>query len=49
MKPTELDAWVVLADLVALLVGEEHVGGKATLRRVGVCEMLTSARERCYT
>jgi len=34
---TKLDAWVVLADLLALLVREEHVGGQATLRRVGIC------------
>jgi hypothetical protein len=33
---TELDTGVVLADLVALLVGEEHVGGKTTLGLVGV-------------
>jgi hypothetical protein len=33
---TELDAWVVLADLVTLLVGEEHVCGKTTLGRVGI-------------
>lgn len=34
---TELDTGVFLADLVALVVGEEHVGGKSTLGRVGVC------------
>lgn len=33
---TELDAWVVLTDLVTLLVGEEHVGGETTLGGVGV-------------
>jgi len=32
----ELDTGVVLADLVTLLVGEEHVGGKTTLGLVGV-------------
>jgi hypothetical protein len=33
---TELDTGVVLADLVTLLVGEEHVGGETALRLVGV-------------
>jgi hypothetical protein len=33
---TELDAGVVLADLLAGLVGEEHVGGQTTLGGVGV-------------
>ena len=33
---TELDAGVFIANLVTLLVGEEHVGGKTTLRHVGV-------------
>ena len=33
---TELDARVVLANLLACLVGEEHVGGKTTLGGVGV-------------
>merc|ERR1712130_754124 len=32
----ELDTGVLLANLVALVVGEEHVGGQATLRHVGV-------------
>jgi hypothetical protein len=36
MQHTELDAGVVLADLVTLLVGEEHVGREATLRLVRV-------------
>jgi hypothetical protein len=36
MQHTELDTGVVLADLVTLLVGEEHVGGKTTLRLVRV-------------
>ena len=35
-KLTELDAGVVLANLLACLVGEEHVGGKTTLGGVGV-------------
>lgn len=34
---TESDARVVLAHLLALLIGEEHVGGQTTLGRVGVC------------
>jgi hypothetical protein len=33
---TELDAGVVLADLVTLIVGEEHVCGQTTLGGVGV-------------
>jgi hypothetical protein len=33
---TELDTGVVLADLLALLVGEEHVGRETTLGRVGI-------------
>lgn len=33
---TELDAGVLLANLLALLVGEEHVGGETTLGGVGV-------------
>jgi hypothetical protein len=33
---TELDAGVVLADLVALVVGEEHVGRETALGLVGV-------------
>jgi len=33
---TELDAGVVGANLVTLVVGETHVGGKTTLGRVGV-------------
>lgn len=36
VQHTELDAGVVLADLVALLVGEEHVGRKTALGLVGV-------------
>ena len=35
-KHTELDSWVVLTDLLALLVGEEHVSGKTMLGRIGV-------------
>jgi hypothetical protein len=37
---TELDTGVVLADLVTLLVGKEHVGRETTLGRVGVCNAL---------
>lgn len=33
---TELDTGVLLADLLARLVGEEHVSGKTTLGGVGV-------------
>jgi hypothetical protein len=40
MKRTELDAWVVLSDLVAVIVGEEHVGRKSTLWRIGICGVL---------
>jgi len=36
-RRTELDARVILADLVARVVGEEHVGGETTLGCVGVC------------
>lgn len=32
----ELDAGVILTDLVALLIGEEHVGGETTLGGIGV-------------
>ena len=35
-RHTELDTGVVLADLVALLVGEEHVGRKTALGLVGI-------------
>ena len=35
-EPTGLDARVFLADLLAGFVGEKHVGGKTTLRGVGV-------------
>jgi hypothetical protein len=37
---TELDTGVVLADLVTLLVGKEHVGRETTLGRVGVWRKL---------
>lgn len=33
---TERDAGVLLANLVTVVVGEEHVGGQATLGGVGV-------------
>lgn len=33
---TELNAGVFLANLVAVVVGEEHVGRETTLGRVGV-------------
>jgi len=38
---TELDTWVVLADLVTLLVGEDHVGGEGALWRVWVCKTVS--------
>ena len=38
MSLTEADAWILLSHIVPLLVGEEHVGGQATLGRVGVCK-----------
>src|SRR5690242_6050519 len=41
---TELDARVLFADLIALLVGEEHVCRKTTLGRVGVCPLLAAAQ-----
>lgn len=40
LRLTELDTWVVLADLVTLLVGKEHVRGQTTLGRVGVYLLL---------
>lgn len=33
---TELDAGVLLAHILALLIGEKHVGGQTTLGGVGV-------------
>ena len=33
---TEADAGVLLADLIAVVIGEEHVSGQTTLGRVGV-------------
>jgi hypothetical protein len=46
---TELDAGVVLTDLLALLVGEEHVCGKTTLGRVGVWQMIrTTSKQDAY-
>ena len=35
-SPTEADAGVLLANLVAVVIGEEHVGGQTALGRVGV-------------
>ena len=43
---TELDAGVLLADLVTLLVGEEHVGRETALGGVGVCEVRIMAADR---
>ena len=39
---TEADAGVLLSHIVTLLIGEEHVGGQATLGRVGVWRCLVS-------
>lgn len=36
MRHTEADTGVLLADLVAVVIGEEHVSGKTTLGGVGV-------------
>lgn len=38
---TEADARVLLADVLALLVGEEHVGRETPLGSVGVCETVS--------
>jgi hypothetical protein len=38
---TERDSGVLLADVVALLLGEEHVRGETTLRRVWVCSRVS--------
>jgi len=37
------DTWVLVTDILTLLVGEEHVGGKTTLWRVGVLLLLLGA------
>jgi hypothetical protein len=37
---TELDVWVLLANFLAVVVREEHVSGKATLWRIGICDLL---------
>lgn len=37
-KLTELDAGVLLTDVLTLLVGEEHVGRETTLGCVRVCD-----------
>lgn len=38
---TERDSGVLLTDVVALLLGEEHVRGETTLRRVWVCSRVS--------
>lgn len=43
---TELDAWVVFTDLVALVVGEKHVGGQTALWHVGVWNASADHRGR---
>lgn len=40
MRLTKLDAWVIFSDLVAVVVGEEHVRTETSLWRVGVWEVL---------
>lgn len=42
---TELDARVLLANLVALVVGEEHVGGQTALRHVGVYRRVSRRKD----
>lgn len=37
---TERDAGVLVANILTLLVGEEHVGREATLWGIGICEVL---------
>jgi hypothetical protein len=49
MTRTEGNSGVLVSDVVALLVGKEHVRGKTTLGGVGVCRVDVSAhaiRER---
>ena len=43
-RRTEADAWVFVADILALLVGKEHVRGQTTLGRVGICEAGVSGK-----
>ena len=38
MRHTEADTGILLADIVTLVVCEEHVGGETSLGRVRVCE-----------
>jgi hypothetical protein len=40
MQHTELDAWIVLTDLIAIVVGEKHVCRETTLWRIGVYKVL---------
>ena len=40
---TEADAWVLFTDVLTLLVGEEHVSGKAALGRIRICADSLSA------
>jgi hypothetical protein len=39
---TERDSRVLVPDVIALLVGEEHVRGKTTLGGVGICRIEVS-------
>lgn len=49
MGLTEGDAGVLLANLVTVFVGEEHVSRETTLGRVGVCEWGQSRDTRIET
>jgi hypothetical protein len=42
---TEADTRVLLTDVISLGIGEEHVGGKTTLWRVGIYEQVRLARQ----
>ena len=42
---TEADARVLLPHIFALLIGEEHIGGKTTFGRVGICGHDASAED----
>lgn len=43
---TELDARIVFTDLVALVIGEKHVGGETALWHVGVYNASAGDRGR---
>lgn len=46
-KLTELDAGVLFTDVLALLVGEKHVGRQTTLGGVGVLDYFGLAGTSC--